>query len=122
MSKIFEWDARKGTFIEGVSKTAMTPTDVTFKRTEKGQSSFFNGSTSVVNSNVSGIIGTGDRTIEIWFRTKGTGSNSTALITNGQFLVRGSNSNNFIISNNASTGGIYYTITVANSYKLNTWH
>jgi len=122
MSKIFSADFRSGTFIDSVTKTVMTPTAVTLNKTDKGFAALFNGSTSVLNSNVSGIIGTGDRTIEIWFRTKSTGVNSTALITDGQFLVRGSSTNNLLISNNASTGVIDYILTVANSYKLNTWH
>jgi len=122
MSKIFSADFRSGTFIDSVTKTVMTPTAVTLNKTDKGFAALFNGSTSVLNSNVSGIIGTGDRTIEIWFRTKSTGVNSTALITDGQFLVRGSSTNNLLISNNASTGVKDYILTVDNSYKLNTWH
>lgn len=69
MSKIFEFNGnRQGTFIDSVSKTSMTPTNVTFKRTEKGQSSFFLKSASIeqINTNRTLIPETGDFSIEAY--------------------------------------------------------
>jgi hypothetical protein len=69
MTKIFEFNGnRQGTFIDSVSKTAMTPTNVTFKRTEKGQSSFFSkkNATEQINTNRTLIPETGDFSIEAY--------------------------------------------------------
>jgi hypothetical protein len=49
MSLIFNWDARKGSYIDQVSKIVGTPTDVEFKRTEKGTAGKFNEDSSLIN-------------------------------------------------------------------------
>lgn len=50
MAKIFCWNARKGSFIERVSKTALSVTDVTFIKKEKGLVGSFNGTTSKIDT------------------------------------------------------------------------
>jgi hypothetical protein len=66
--KIYEFDARKGSFIDSVSKTAGTPTDVEFKRTEKGTAAVLNGTTSFIDTGLTTAQAplTGDVTAVLW--------------------------------------------------------
>ncbi len=66
-TKLFEWDANKGSNLDQVSKTAGNNTAVLYKQTEKGLAGRFNGSTSLINYG-SGHDWDGNITIEAWMK------------------------------------------------------
>ena len=71
-SKIFDFDARKGSLIDQVSGVVGTATDVEFKRTGLGLSANFNGTTSKIDVG-SDIIGTKAVTICGWIKPYSNG-------------------------------------------------
>jgi len=75
MAKIFEWDARKGSFIDGISKTVMPPTKVTFNRSSKGYICNFNGSSGKIMSDIS-VGSKSIRTVCVWAKSRTTRNNN----------------------------------------------
>jgi len=88
--KIFETQFHKGSFIDQVSKIAVTPTDVEFKRTEKGTAASFNGTTSYIDTGLTTAQAplTGDVTAVVWL-TANLKNTTQRILSNHSTAARG---------------------------------
>jgi len=104
MTKIFEWNGTQGTLIDSVSKTkgTLTAGNGGFKKTEKGLAMEFDGSATIFTHTDPVLTGTGDFTIETWFKFD-TSTSTDNIVGNyggsnlGGFQLGVNNSNQLII-------------------------
>ena len=87
-SKIFDFDARKGSLLDQVSKVQGVATDVEFKRDSRGLASRFNGSSSKIDTGTD-MIGTKAVTVCGWFRFFAWGETGDygRILDNGSTIV-----------------------------------
>lgn len=123
MSKIFEVDLRKGTFIENVNNTYPSITgDVTFKQTEKGQAIYnaLAGNSNFLQYSLTDDTSTSTGSIVFAFKTNSTSINNALIAISDK---DGNRFESYISGGDIRTfaGGTYYT-TGGENINDNQWH
>jgi len=86
MGKIFDFDARKGSYIDYARDTTATALAVPFTKRGKGLAAIFNASTSYIKYNGHDDL-TGDVTVEAWINVHGVGEGGAGRIIDNMGLI-----------------------------------
>lgn len=111
MAKTGQWDFRTGSFVDKISGTVPTMTNVLSRQTSKGMSLFSNNNASVDTNILSSSLLGASGTIEVWFKSNPTLDGDTQYLVMTQRTTNGSSYMSLIITATGKLQGYYLNNT-----------
>ena len=117
MSKIFEFNANKGSYLENVSCTVMTHTNTSFSKTEKGYSLLCNDTNSRVVC-AGDCLGDSEKTYVVYIKPNADTTTNNEILSNDKVILTYWSNNRILYT---SDGGTLH-VSAINSLTPGIWH